>query len=284
MNLTNKKIGAVFHDAGSANLGIYFLKKKKYKVKYNCQGPALKILNNAFRKRVKNSNLKKLLESSEIVITGTSRNNKNEFYVRKYCRQKKIVNIAIIDHWTGYLKGFSYRSELILPEYMYVFNKKSYLMATKIFRNKVKIFKKKNYFEDFIVSKIKKKNKNSNNILYILEPFDGKFEFLALDKFKEHLKKFRGKMNIKLKLHPSESKNKYKNWLKKNNSIGFSLVDEFDLSKSLSWADYVVGLESYMLVLAMKAKKKVFTLLPLNKKKFRLPFVKIQNIDKFKIL
>jgi hypothetical protein len=183
------------------------------------------------------------------------------------------VNIAIIDHWTGYLKGFSYRSELILPEYMYVFNKKSYLMATKIFRNKVKIFKKKNYFEDFIISKIN-----------ILEPFDGKFEFLALDKFKEHLKKFRGKMNIKLKLHPSESKNKYKNWLKKNNSIGFSLVDEFDLSKSLSWADYVVGLESYMLVLAMKAKKKVFTLLPLNKKKFRLPFVKIQNIDKFKIL
>ena len=59
------------------------------------------------------------------------------------------------------------------------------------------------------------------------------------------------------------------NWLKKNNSIGFSLVDEFDLSKSSSWADYVVGLESYMLVLAMKAKKKVFTLLPLNKKKFR---------------
>ena len=153
-----------------------------------------------------------------------------------------------------------------------------------LYRNKVKIFKKKNYFEDFIISKIKKKNKNSNNILYILEPFDGKFEFLALDKFKEHLKKFRGKMNIKLKLHPSESKNKYKNWLKKNNSIGFSLVDEFDLSKSLSWADYVVGLESYMLVLAMKAKKKVFTLLPLNKKKFRLPFVKIQNIDKFKIL
>ena len=52
MNLTNKKIGAVFHDAGSANLGIYFL-KKKLKVKYNCQGPALKILNNTFRKRVK---------------------------------------------------------------------------------------------------------------------------------------------------------------------------------------------------------------------------------------
>ncbi len=31
MNLTNKKIGAVFHDAGSANLGIYFLKKKNIK-------------------------------------------------------------------------------------------------------------------------------------------------------------------------------------------------------------------------------------------------------------
>ena len=146
MNLTNKKIGAVFHDAGSANLGIYFLKKNKFKVRYHCQGPALKILNNVFHKRVKNSNLKKLLESSEIIITGTSRNNKIEFYARKYCRQNKIFNIAIIDHWTGYLKGFSYRSKLILPEYMYVFNKKSHLMTTKIFRNKVKILKKKKLF------------------------------------------------------------------------------------------------------------------------------------------
>ena len=48
MNLINKKIGAVFHDVGSANLGIYFLKKKKLKVKYNCQGPVLKILNNTY--------------------------------------------------------------------------------------------------------------------------------------------------------------------------------------------------------------------------------------------
>lgn len=29
MNLKNKKVGAIFHDAGSANLGIAFLKKKK---------------------------------------------------------------------------------------------------------------------------------------------------------------------------------------------------------------------------------------------------------------
>jgi len=60
------------------------------------------------------------------------------------------------------------------------------------------------------------------------------------------------------------------------------LVNEASISNTLSWADYVVGLESYLLVLAMKSKKKVYTLLPLNGKKFRLPFNKILNINKFK--
>ena len=118
--------------------------------------------------------------------------------------------------------------------------------------------------------------------MYVLEPFDGKFEFDALNRFKIAILKFNLKFNIILKLHPSEKINKYSNWIKKNKNLNIKLVNEANISNTLSWADYVVGLESYLLVLAMKSKKKVYTLLPLNGKKFRLPFNKILNIKEFK--
>ena len=66
------------------------------------------------------------------------------------------------------------------------------------------------------------------------------------------------RVNLKFKLHPSEKKEKYSRWLKRNYKVKYELVNDQDIAKSLTWANYVVGLESYMLVLAMKAKKKSF--------------------------
>lgn len=285
MNLVNKKVGAVFHDAGSANLGISYLKQKKINAQYYCKGPALKILNREFDKSIKNTDLNKLIEHSDVVITGTSRKNNIELQTRKIIKNKKKINVTIIDHWTGYLKGFKYGKGSIFPNYLYVFNKKSYELAKKIFPKKIKICKKTNYFEKKIVSNIKKNLRNSNNLLYVLEPFDNHFEFLALKRFKNFLEKSNDiRVNLKFKLHPSEKKEKYSKWLKRNYKIKYELVNDQDIAKSLTWANYVVGLESYMLVLAMKAKKKVFTILPFKKKKFRLPFKKIKNLSKMKIV
>ncbi len=282
MNLKNKKVGAIFHDAGSANLGIAFLKKKKIKTHFYCAGPALKIMK-SYNKNFTNKNRpSSIINNSEIVITGTSRINNIEYSVRKICKKKNITNITIIDHWTGYLKRFKKGKELILPNYLFVFNKQSFLMAKKIFNGKLVVKKFQNYFEQKILENIKKKKKNSLNLLYVLEPFDGKFEFDALNRFKIAILKFNLKFNIIFKLHPSEKINKYSNWIKKNKNLNIKLVNEASISNTLSWADYVVGLESYLLVLAMKSKKKVYTLLPLNGKKFRLPFNKILNINKFK--
>ncbi len=282
MNLNNKKVGAVFHDAGSANLGIFYLKEKKIKAKYYCTGPALTILKKEFKNLVKNSKLNNLINSSDVIITGTSRKNHIEFNTRKICKKLNITNITIIDHWTGYLKGFQSKGELIFPNYLYVFNKKSYELAKKIFNKKIKILKKVNYFEKKIIANIRSSSSNSRNILYILEPFDGKFEFKALRKFKDNLFKLNKKIKLKFKLHPSEKKNKYNLWLKKNFNYKYELINDHNISRNLSWANYVVGLESYMLVLAMKAKKKVFTLLPIDNKRFRLPFKKIKNLKKLK--
>jgi len=79
MNLKNKKVGAIFHDAGSANLGIAFLKKKKIKTDFYCAGPALKIMK-SYNKNFTNKNRpSSIINNSEIVITGTSRINNIEY-------------------------------------------------------------------------------------------------------------------------------------------------------------------------------------------------------------
>jgi len=263
-------------------LGKNFLKKKKIKTDFYCAGPALKIMrlyNKNFTNKKRPSSI---INNSEIIITGTSKINNIEYSVRKICQMNNIINITIIDHWTGYLKRFKKGKELILPNYLFVFNKQSFLMAKKIFNGKLVVKKFRNYFEEKLLENIKGKKKKSLNLLYVLEPFDGKFEFDALNRFKIAVLKFDLKFNIIFKLHPSEKIDKYSNWIKENKNLNIKLVNEVNISNTLSWADYVIGLESYLLVLAMKSKKKVYTLLPLKGKKFRLPFKKILNINKFK--
>lgn len=276
-NLKQKKILSVFHDAGSANIGALFIKNKKIKTRFYCKGPAKKIFQKYFKNFKNEKNFKNLFKETDVVLTGTSSKNLIEHRAREICIKKKIQSISFIDHWVGYENGFKRNKKIVLPNILLVNNLKAFQIAKKIFK-KTKILKIKNYYEIDILKKVKKKIKKSHNFLYFLEPINNHLEFKALDKFLKYLKEHKKIKNIIFKLHPSEKKNKYLVWLKRNNFTKDQLKINEKIEVLLSWSDYVFGLESYALVLALKSKKRVFTMLPLDNKKSRLPFEEIKSI------
>ena len=79
-----------------------------------------------------------------------------------------------------------------------------------------------------------------------------------------------------------KKKNKYIKFLKKYENFKVVLDNKSSIEKLISSAKYIFGLESNALAISQKANKKVFTILPLYNRKFRLPFKKIKNINKFK--
>ncbi len=276
-----KKILAVFHDAGAANIGLNYLKEKKIDTKFYCTGPSYKILKSLFPNKKNIKNLYKELKKYNLIITGTSSSNKIEFNVRRYCKKNKIFCVTFLDHWVNYKKRFTNNRVKVLPDVLVSSDNKSYKICKKIFK-KTAIVKCINYYEKKIIEKIRRLKKGEK-ILYFLEPFNNKIEFVALKIFFQKLKKLKiVNQSIILKTHPSENKNKYIKFLKKYEKFKILLDNKSSIEKLISSAKYIFGLESNALAISQKVNKKVFTILPLYNRKFRLPFKKIKNINKFK--
>ncbi len=273
-----KKILSIFHDAGGANIGLNYIKEKNLKSKFYCKGPAYNIFKKLFPNKNNTENFINSIGKCDLVITGTSSNDKTELKAIDYCKKKKIFCVTFLDHWVNYKNRFIINKKLILPDLLISSDEHSYRMSKKIFK-KVKIIQLKNYYEINKVNKIKKM-RQGNNILYFLEPVNNKLEFFGLKKFFRKLEKL-NKFNqtIILRLHPSEKKVKYLNILKKYKNFKITLDVNSPIENLIASANYIFGLESNALVLSSKVNKKVFTILPLYNRNFRLPFKKIKNIN-----
>lgn len=274
------KIGIVANDAGAANLILGWLKNNNSLNYFFClTGPAKNIYE---KENLLTSicTIEEIISKCNLIISGTSFDSTLEHLVRIEAKKAKILSIAVIDHWVNYEIRFIRNNRKVLPDIIWVFDEFAEKKAKKLFR-KTKIQKIKNFYMDEIVKKIKfleSKNiyENKSNLLYILEPIrkesskeDYLYEFEVLDFFINNLKKLNLKKDcsIKLRLHPSEKKEKYNAWLKNKpkNFINISL--EKTLEQDIAWADIVIAYESYALVIANAASKRCLSSkLPYEKK------------------
>ena len=270
-------------DAGSSNLIYYWYlnNKKIYNFFFNLSGPAKKIFNK------KNTKVSKKID---FIITGTGKNNKK--YIKKILFGKKnnIKTISFVDHYTNYYARFFYNKSLILPDEIWTFDKASFALAKKIY-NGTRVLKKKNYYLEFIkknylkINKGKKLKKNDNlKILFLLEPLKISYKIQNLICFKiiNFLKKYKKKIKLTFRLHPSEKNNLIMNSisqkLSNNQNISIFRDKGNNIIKSLYSADVIIGGQTYALVLSLKLKKKIYTFLPLRNYPFNLPFKGINKI------
>ena len=264
-----ENIGIVSNDAGASNLILGWIKNNtSHKYFYSLSGPAINIFKSE-NKSNKNFSPYEIVQKCNLIITGTSYKSMIEHEARLEAKKIKKLSIAVIDHWVNYEMRFIRNGEKVMPDFIWVFDTWAKEIATNIFKD-INIEVKKNYYLNDLVSKIKRINRQEKSnickILYVLEPIRNKLnkesdcdsEFLVLNFFLEKLDKltFKEKVEIKMRLHPSETRSKYENWINLNKNLNLGLTINKSLEEDIAWSDIVVGYESFALVVASYAGKR----------------------------
>lgn len=220
--LIKKKILIVSHDTGGANIIKNFIDYYNIKAKYYLKGPAL----NIFKKKTKQHNFINKIKKSDIVITGTGWQTDLEYRAIIYAKKFNKICLTFIDHWANYKKRFVRNKRLALPNVVLVSDLISQLKIKRIFKNKVKVLKIKNFYFYNFIKKAKKFKVRSKNILYLSSNYDAilrkkNIDLMLLKNFLQKITKLKkyNNFNIDVKPHPTDSPEKYYNFKKNNKKI-----------------------------------------------------------------
>ena len=286
-------IAVVANDAGAAAHIFAWLKSGFLNIdrcKFCLDGPAARLFR-IQQPNIKLLSMERIMTGAEKLLTGTGWSSSLEHDARTLAKNNDIKSIAVIDHWVNYRERFVRNDLEILPDEIWVSDKYAYNKARTTFPN-IQIIEQKNDYlkaQAHEVSSYKiEKNKGTTNILYLLEPIRDKWagdkvagEFQALDFFVQKMPdlNFGKDLSIILKPHPSDSTDKYDDWVKLSNLQNIYIEKEKNLASLLAWSDVVVGCETYAMVLAIRVCKRVISSLPMNAHNCRLPFEKIERLN-----
>ena len=271
------------HDAGAANQIIAWFKylanqqtKPLNRSIVDCcvAGPALSLWLRAFPNS-KISTLPDSLSNANLLISGTGWQSALEHDARKLARNLGIKAIAVIDHWTNYRDRFIRDGQEILPDEIWVTDVYAKKLAEEHFPN-LPIVQLPNLYLESIVSEVHLQESSviksaATRLLYVLEPIrqvwgDGNQlgEFQALDFFIENINllELGEQIAIKLRPHPSDPIGKYNQWIESQTNLDISLDDFLTLAESIAWSNVVVGCQTYAMVVALAACRRVICSIP----------------------
>jgi hypothetical protein len=260
--------GIAAFDAGAANL-IFSLVKKlpSMPVWLDLDGPAKALWSQYFPDMVTpNQPLTKDLSS---VITGTGWGSDLEHRARLRARELGVPTIGVLDHWTNYEQRFSRQGNTCLSDEIWVFDPHAESIAQETFPG-IPIFLRNNDYIEQEASEIKPLGGvKSSDILYLLEPARSYWnraipgEFQALDYFLGKINKLKPLIidNIWIRPHPSEQTNKYDNYLNRKAGPSIQLTTK-SLTEEISRVKYVVGCQTFAMVIALRAGRTVYSSLP----------------------
>lgn len=270
------------HDAGAANHIIAWFKylanqqpKPIHKSVTVCLAdPALSLWLRAFPDS-EISNLSSSLSDVKLLISGTGWQSNLEHDARKLARSLGIKSVAVIDHWTNYRDRFIRDDEEVLPDEIWVTDEYAKKLAENYFPD-LRIVQLPNLYLENIVAEVRFQEESvlkstDTRLLYVLEPIrqvwgngDQLGEFQALDFFTKNINLlgFGENLSIKLRPHPSDPIGKYDQWIESQRNLDVSLDNSRTLAEAIAWSNIVVGCQTYAMVIALAAGRKVICSIP----------------------
>lgn len=225
------------------------------------------------------------LIGAKTLISGTGWASDLEHNARKLAQLYKIYSVAVIDHWVNYKERFERVGEVVLPNTICVADAYASSLARYHFKE-IDVIELKNTYLSEMVRSIKPIKHDSRNLLYVLEPiridwgFEKPGEFQALDYFAENINLITDdeEVNIILRPHPSDPPGKYANWLNANTHLKVQLDSSESIYQSISNAKWVVGAETFAMVIGIATQRNVWCSLPPWAHHCRLPHSSIRHI------
>ena len=274
-------IGIIAVCAGAAQHLSLLAQSNSNQYLYCLEGSAVKVFSDNGIK-VEMIPLPKLIEKSNEILVGRCWESNLGLIAIKAAKQKSIKVSVTLDHWNFSEQEFDLGGEIILPDQFIVFDQFAYLEAKRIFPYvnvvcypNLYLNKMKSNFENLKLNFVPQ----NNQILYLAEPIDShnklnsifkrdevtnfseleafKFFLANIDKICQNIE------SIKVRPHPSQNVNSI---IQKFKEIDhrIEVSEEKELIKDLFNSQYIVGCQTYALVVALFCGKKTFSSMPLN--------------------
>ena len=268
-------VAVVCHDAGATNHIVAWLRDTDRPRFIPClDGPALALWQAAWGP-TPSIPLAQALAGARSVLTGTGWASDLEHTARRLARQQGIPSIAVIDHWTNYRERFVRAGEEILPDAIWVSDAYAKQLASTTFPT-IPVTQLPNLYLEELVRSVQRHRSQApahtgDHLLYVLEPIREAWgplpqpgEFLALDYFAQHLDRIStaATLRIRLRPHPSDPAGKYDAWMARHAHLPVTLDTADTLAESLTWADTVVGCQTYAMVMGLAIGCRVFSSIP----------------------
>jgi hypothetical protein len=265
----------VAHDAGSANHIAEWIGSISLDGFYaDFNGPARAIFSEKCP-WLKVKSFETFLPQCKTLISGTGWASSLEHEARRLAKMVGCHSIAVIDHWTDYRQRFSRQGVEVLPDEIWVADDYAARLARAEFPD-IPVHQLQNVYLERLAGEVREKSlliagAHSDNILYVLEPIRDDWgqlalpgEFLALDFFARNLTTLvsADKAQIRLRPHPSDPLGKYERWIEAQTALNVRLDNSASLADALAWADVVVGCQTYAMVVALAAGKRVVCSIP----------------------
>ena len=284
-------LAVVAHDAGAANLISAWLKDMSaMDIRLSVAGPALAIFARELP-HLANMALADALDGANTLLSGTSsRATSIEHEARLVACELGIHSIGVIDHWVNYAERFVRAERQILPDEIWVSDEIALSIAKSCFPIHLVRLLPNKYLEQLveIITVIPRPVTDGKaHVLYVLEPIqewwgndDRPGEFQALDFFisKLELLGLGVDTEILLRAHPSDPYGKYNVWCAAHGHLNLTVDTTQALSDLIAWADWVVGCETFAMVIALHANKQILSSLPPQAPPCRLPQKEIRML------
>ena len=282
-------VSVVCNDAGAANLIFAWLHewvKKDLVAQYEfgllLKGPAKNIWQHEpipLAHLKLHTELPSALDGCQSVLTGTGWASNLEHDARLLAAKLKIPSIAVIDHWVNYDQRFEREGSKVFPNEIWVSDPYAYAIAKSLFDG-ISVVELPNTYLNNLVKAIPPASKECKNLLYVIEPIRNNWgkeelgEFQALDYFVKNLSKIVGNefVNITLRPHPSDPPDKYSACIESHSNLGIQLDSHSNLSDAIANSRWVVGAETYAMVIACESGRQTYSSLPPWANRCSLPF------------
>jgi len=292
-------LAVVCHDAGACNVILPWLDDAgPLDLRAVMQGPAAALWRARFgmagagrHPRVGHARLVEriddALDGAAMLLSGTGWATPLEHEARQRAARRGVRSAAVIDHWVNYPERFERAGVVQWPDEFWVTDAEAVTLVCRHFPGAAVRCHNNLYLEEQ-AGTIARCNPREADLLYVLEPMRSDWgrgvagEFQALDYFvaQREAAGIAAHLPVRLRPHPSDAPGKYDAWLARHAAAGYSLDRHATLATAMGRAAWVVGCESYALVVGLAAGRQVWSSLPPWAPACRLPHAGIRHLSR----
>jgi hypothetical protein len=260
-----ERLAITAHDAGAANLILAWIAAESGPYRLQLGGPAEHLWRQRFGAKPRNLPSDRLLQGADCLLSGTGWASDQEHEARKISKATGIRSVAVIDHWVNYRERFIRNGDEVLPDEIWVSDEYALDMALAEFPE-VPVRLKPNLYLDEQLANAPALTDPDRDVLIVAEPARSDWgrgtpgEFQALDYFllRREAAGIPDDAPIRIRAHPSDPEGKYDGYVRP----GVSIDRSHDIASALAGVRWVIGCQSYALVIALAAGRQVISALP----------------------